>query len=350
MRVGFVVSGDIETGSGGFYYDRRLRDRLRSRGHEVRVVSLPWGSYGRQLLANVRGASALRDRRFDVVVEDGLAHPSILLANRRIDVPVVALCHMLRTEAATRRYRPLVRAVERQFLGSVDAAIHNSEATRRAAESLSTTRPRTVVPPGGDRFEADVTTAEIRERAERGPLEIIFLGNVVERKGLDTLVEGLGSLAAEWRLTVVGETAIDPAYVASVRDRIRERDLEDGVRFTGRLPDQGVGERLRSAHVLAVPSRYEPFGMAYLEAMGFGCVPLATTNGGPSEFITDGESGLLVPPGDPDAVADRLALLTDRDRLATLAIGARRAFDRQPTWDESLDRGVDFLEAQCPTT
>ena len=90
--------------------------------------------------------------------------------------------------------------------------------------------------------------------------------------------------------------------------------------------------------------------MAHLEAMGFGCVPLATTNGGPPEFISDGESGLLVPPNDPEAIAGRLEHVTDRDRLASLGVAAKEAFDRQPTWDESLERAVDFLEARCQNT
>lgn len=350
MRVGFVIAGDIETGSGGFYHDRRLVDRLRSRGHEVTIVSLPWGSYGRQLFENARSGFELRNLDVDLVVEDGLAHPSLLLPNRRIDVPIVALCHMLKSVAATARYRPLVGSVERRFLESVDAAIYNSDATRSAARSLSETEVETVVPPGRDRYDTAVTTAEIRDRAGWERLELLFVGNVVERKGLDTLVEGLASFTAEWRLTVVGETAVDPSYVESVRNRIRELGIGDRVRFTERLPDSEVKSQLRNAHVLAVPSRYEPFGMAHLEAMGFGCVPLATTNGGPSEFISDGESGLLVPPDDPEAIAARLEHVIDRDRLASLGVAAKEAFDRQPTWDESLERAVDFLEARCPNT
>ena len=350
MHVGFVIAGEIDAGSGGFYYDRRLKTRLEARGHDVTVVSLPRGSYGRQLAGNVRSGFELRKLEADLVLEDGLAHPSVVLSNRRIDAPIVGLCHMLKSVATTPRYRPLVESVERRFLESVDAAMYNSDATRTAARSLSGAEFETVVPPGRDRYDSRVTTAEIRTRAGAEPLELLFLGNVVERKGLETLIEGLASLTTEWRLTVVGETTIDPAHVRSIREQIREAGIENRVRFTGRLPDSAVESRLRSAHVLAVPSRYEPFGMAHLEAMGFGCVPLATTNGGPPEFISDGESGLLVPPGDPDAIVARLEDVADRERLASLAVGARETFDRQPTWGETLDRAVDFLEERCRDT
>jgi glycosyltransferase involved in cell wall biosynthesis len=152
-------------------------------------------------------------------------------------------------------------------------------------------------------------------------------------------------------LTVVGDTTVAPEYVASARERARRAGVADRIRFTGRLAEEAVADRLRRAHVLAVPSRYEPFGMAHLEAMGFGCVPIATTNGGPSEFIDDGESGFVVEPDDPGAIADRLAgVIDDRDRLAALGVAARAAFERQPGWTERMDRAVDFLEARCPTT
>ena len=350
MHVGFVIAGDIDTGSGGFYYDRRLRDRLRSRGHEVTVVALPWGRYAEQLLVNVhRRGRRLRNRGFDIVVEDGLAHPSLLWANRRIDAPVVAVLHMLRTAVSSRRSRPIVRAVERRFLRGVDAAIYNSDATRRRAESLAGPAGA-VVPPGGDRFESTCSPAVIRDRARSGPLEVGFLGNVTGRKGLDVVVEALSTLDDDWRLTVVGATDGDPGYVESVRRTAERAGIAGRIRFRGRLSEAAVESRLRDTHVLAVPSRYEPFGMAHLEAMGFGCVPIATTNGGPSEFIEDGACGYLVPPGDPNAVADRLAALGDRDRLATLGVAARDAFDRQPGWNERLDQAAEFLEARCPGT
>ncbi len=349
MRVGLVLAGDIDGGSGGFYYDRRLRDRLRDRDHEVAVVSLPWRSYPRRLLDNLRGRGlARRLDEYDVVVEDGLAHPSLLAANRRIAAPTVALMHMIATHAREGLARSGVERVERWFLGGVDAAVYNGETTRRDAETLGAPDRNVVAPPAGDRFSPAISAATIRERASDGPLEITFLGNVVERKGLDTLVDGLAGLDADWRLAVVGDTDVEPGYVDRVRTAAADAGIAGRIRFAGRLDDEAVAARLSDTHVLAVPSRYEPFGMVYLEAMGFGCVPLATTAGGAGEFVRDGESGFLLPPESPDAVADRLNDLTDRERLAGMAVAARRDYEAWPTWTESMDRAVDFLESVAP--
>ncbi|MDB2260006.1 glycosyltransferase family 4 protein [Halorubrum ezzemoulense] len=366
MRVTLVLAGDIESESGGFYYDRRLRDRLRERGHAVEVVSLPRGSYRERLAPNLR-ARRLADRlsEFDVVVEDGLAHPSVLCANRRLDAPSVALVHMIAWRARAAEGvrssgtgvgervraglgRRGVAAIERRFLRGVDAAVYNAETTRRDAAGLGGPARSVVAPPAGDRFEPVVSASEIRERARSGPLEVTFLGNVVPRKGLDTLVEGVARLdraAVDWRLTVVGDRTIAPEHVERVEGMTAEAGIGDRVRFAGRLDDATVAARLRESHVLAVPSQYEPFGMVYLEAMGFGCVPLATTAGGASEFVRDGDSGVLVPPGDPRAVSRALRDLDDRDRLAEMGIAARRDYEARPGWPETLDRVVDFLAA-----
>ncbi|GAA0535000.1 glycosyltransferase family 4 protein [Halorubrum ejinorense] len=365
MRVALVLAGDIESESGGFYYDRRLRDRLRERGHAVEVFSLPRGSYRRRLAANV-GARRLADplSAFDVVVEDGLAHPSVLALNRRLRVPAVALVHMIAERARAARSgvarsgaagggvraelgRRGVAAIERRFFRGVDAAAYNAETTRRDAAALGGPERSVVAPPAGDRFEPTVTEAEIRERARSGPLEVTFLGNVVPRKGLDALVDGaarLGGGEVDWRLTVVGDRTVAPGHAEAASEAVTAAGVDDRVRFAGRLDDAAVAKRLRESHVLAVPSRYEPFGMVYLEAMGFGCVPIATTAGGAGEFVRDGESGVLVPPGDPAAVARALRDLDDRDRLAEMGAAARRDYEAWPSWPETLDRVVDFLK------
>ena len=373
MRIALVVAGDLDSISGGYLYDRKLVSYLEDCGHAVEVVSLPVASYSRQLLENVRSSSG-RLAEFDVVVEDGLAHPSLLRANRNLDTPVVALVHILRSQAVDGSSRPIseagpagriqsigsglitaverrfvtaaerrfVTTIERRFLEGVDAAIHNSEATRSDARLLGAPHRDVVAPPGGDRFDPEVGEDEIRRRARDGPIEICFLGSVVERKGLDLLVEGLARTSVDWRLCVVGDEAVEPGYVRRVRRRIDERGIDDRVTFEGRLPDAAVAERLRTSSVLAVPSRYEPYGIAFLEGMSFGCVPIATNRGGASEFVADGTAGMVVAP-DPASIADALERLGDRERLASMGIAARRTYERQPTWEESLARIERFL-------
>ncbi|MES3516302.1 MAG: glycosyltransferase family 4 protein [Natronomonas sp.] len=343
MYAGFVVPGDLDSTTGGYLYDRRLRDALRNRGHEIEMISIPRHGYARGLFDNLRpplrGVGA---DRFDVLIEDGLGHPSLLLDNRRIETPTVGLLHMIRSEAESGLQGRIVGGIEGKYLRGLDGAIHNSGATRRCARRLGCPARDVVAPPTGDRFDPDVTPDEIRDSGEDDRLDVLFVGGVVPRKGIDVLIEAIDLLDCV-TLTVVGDRTIDPGFVAEIEATIQRRTLGESIHFAGRLDDDALESELREADVLAVPSRYEPFGIVYLEAMGFGTVPVATTNGGPAEFIDDGVSGFVVEPTAAQ-VADRLSTLTDPERRAEMAVAARAAYDSHPDWPETVDRIEAFLE------
>jgi len=360
MRVGLTVYGSLDERSGGFRYDRKLVEGLRAAGDTVEVVELPWRAYPRGLLDNV--SPSLRDRLrvdVDVMLQDELAHPSLVLANRGLSYPIVSVVHHLRA-SEPRRLSPLYRAVERRYLAGVDGVVCNSAATRDAVAALGVDPDAAVVaPPAGDRFDPAIDDDAIAARAASlgdvgdgsdarddasvddhtpEPLRVAFVGNVEPRKGLDTLVEGVARADAAVDLTVVGR-AVDESHVADVRRLVRERGLGDRVRFAGRLSDDALAAVLRESHVLAVPSRYEGFGIVYLEGMSFGLPAIASRAGGANETVTDGETGVLVDPDDPAAVARALdAFASDPARLVEMGRAARRRYERHPGWEESTGR------------
>jgi glycosyltransferase involved in cell wall biosynthesis len=346
MHVGLVVYGDLTPTSGGYLYDRRLVRHLRERGDRVDLVSLPRRGYASSLADNLSaGLYRALARDYDVLLQDELCHPSLAAANRLpgVSAPVVAVVHHLRT-SEPRRLRPLYRAVERRYLETVDATVCNGETTRAAvADLLGREPPGVVAPPAGDRFDPEITNGEIRERAHEGPLRLLFVGNVTRRKGLDALVGGLATVDGDWRLTVVGDTTVDPEYVDRVRRQVRAEGVEDRVTVAGRLPDDELAAALREHHLLAVPSRYEGYGIVYLEGMSFGLPALASRAGGAAEFVDD-DCGFLVDPGDRAAVASHVAaLLADRDRLAETGVAARRRYEAHPSWEASAARARELL-------
>jgi glycosyltransferase involved in cell wall biosynthesis len=268
--------------------------------------------------------------------------------NRYLPYPVVSIVHHLRA-SEPRRLAPLYREVERRYLDTVDAVVCNSTTTRDAVTGLGVPDDATVVaPPAGDRFDPDIGPERIAARAHEGPLRLVFVGNIERRKGLDTLVDGIAAADAEAELTVVGR-AVDEGYVASVRERVRDAGLDERVRFTGRLSDADLAAVLESSHVLAVPSRYEGFGIVYLEGLSFGLPALASRAGGAIDIVTDGETGVLVDPDDPAAVAaavERLA--ADRDRLAAMGRAARRRYENHPDWAATTARVRGLLADVTP--
>nr|WP_049888078.1 glycosyltransferase family 4 protein [Natrinema sp. J7-2] len=350
MRLGVIVYDGLEETSGGYRYDRRLVAGLRDRGHEVTVVTIPRRRYEANLVDNVSRnvAAELAALEVDVLLQDELCHPSLIRHNRRRDdaTPIVSVVHHLRCREPRTAWRnACYRAIERRYLETVDAFVYNSETTRETVEALVGPTRGVVAYPGGDHVETDLTRATIRTRAhDSGPLRLVFVGTLVERKGLHTLLRGLAARPAdEWTLTVVGDPTVDPAYARRIGRLIDGLGIAESVTVAGRQPDAALASTLRESHVLAVPSGYEGFGIVYLEGMGFGLPAVATAAGGASEVVTDGKTGKLVPPGEPRAVAAAVgSFATDRERLAEMGGAARDAYDAHPTWDDTVDRVASF--------
>jgi glycosyltransferase involved in cell wall biosynthesis len=340
--------------TGGFVYDRLLVEYLRGRGEEVEVFPLPWRRYVPALLDNfsLTPARLLKNRRFDLVLEDGLAHPSLLRFNQEMRRgsagPVISILHSLRAnEACPSWMRAAFRKSEGAYLRKVDGAVFNSVTTRTDAERLAGRALRGVVAcPGNDRIEAGISDEAVGERARsEGPLQILFAGSVTRHKGLHHLLAALDRLpSGEWRLTVAGNEWMEPRYVGRVRSKIEQSGWGNRVEFLGGLRGEALRECFLRSHVLAVPSAYEGFGMAYLEGMGFGLPAIASTRGAAREVIGDGENGFLVAPGDSRALAQRISCLAkDRELLARMGLKARRRQASHPTWAQTLSLVHSFL-------
>ena len=352
MRVGLIIYGSLDTISGGYLYDRQLVGYLRSAGDTVEVISLPWRDTARHLSDNFSRHlyHRLLHASIDVLLQDELNHPSLFVLNRRlrgqIAYPLISIVHHLRCyEAHPRHVQWLYRWLERQYLASVDGFIFNSETTRRAVSATLRVKQEAlarwaVAYPAGDRFAPRLTAAFITRRAhETGPLRLLFIGNLIPRKGLHVLLEALLRLPGEmWQLCVVGNPQVDMGYTQKIQRLIASHSLNN-VRLAGVLTDEELAQRLAASQVLVVPSDYEGFGIVYLEGMSFGLPAIATTSGAAGEIISDSENGFLVPPNDPSALADRLMILAnDREGLAQLSLAACERFRRHPTWRESMAR------------
>jgi glycosyltransferase involved in cell wall biosynthesis len=356
MRIGLVIYGSLETLTGGYLYDRKLAEHLAAHGDEVEVISLPWRNYCRHLTDNVSPALARRldGGRFDVLVQDELNHPSLVLTNRRLErraeCPVVAIVHVLRANERERSsLLALYAATERRYLAGVDAAVFCCDATRTQAERLiGDSMPGIVARPGADHLGRQPTEPEVAARAhEVGPLRVISVANVVPRKGLHVLIESLARLPRQrWRLTVVGSLTMDRGHVRRVRRLIDRAGVRANVELLGAVPNEAVPELLADSHVLVVPSSYEGLAIAYVEAMHLGVPVIATTAGGAGEVIEHGREGWLVAPGDVESLTAHLdQLLRDRTLLLRMSLAARLRAEHHPSWEHSLGRARALLSS-----
>lgn len=349
MRVGLVIYGSLDTVSGGYLYDRQIVAHLQSKGDTVEIIALPWRNYVAHLSDNFSCSlfQRLHALRVDVLLQDELNHPSLFYLNRclrpQVRYPIFSIVHHLRScEAHPAWQQRFYRWIERQYLTSVDGFIFNSRTTCAAASQLLNHPPthHLIAYPAGNRLAVQIDTATIQRRAyEAGALRIVFVGNLIPRKGLHVLLDALARLPAEmWRLQVVGNP-MDARYARKMRER-----ANSNVQWLGGLDDEALTRVLATSHLLVVPSTYEGYGIVYLEAMSLGLPAIATTAGAAHEIITDGVNGYLIAPNDAAGLAARLEQLAcNRARLAQMSVAAHERFLAHPTWQTSLTQIRNFL-------
>jgi glycosyltransferase involved in cell wall biosynthesis len=258
-------------------------------------------------------------------------------------VPVVLTYHGGSMVKGDRRVDALLRAYERRVLPRVFARAAELVAVSPVALSYATGRA-TLVPPGVDteRFSPPGPGAD-RE------LRVLYVGRVERTsrwKGLHVLVESLPRLRARVpgvRLEVVG----DGDDVEALQKRAAELGVADVVDWAGRLPHDELPGRYRRAGVTVLPSltASESFGMTLVEAMACGCPVVGSDVGGIPSVVRDGVDGVLVPPGDPAALAEALAgVLTAPDRAARLGTAGRDAAVTRWDWRQQEARTVALHE------
>jgi glycosyltransferase involved in cell wall biosynthesis len=149
-------------------------------------------------------------------------------------------------------------------------------------------------------------------------LNICCLGNIRSIKGQKDLVEAAGLVARCFpsaRFFLAGKYDVDKSYYADIERRVRELGLEKVVQFTGEIAPSHVPPVLASMDISVLPSLSEGMSNTLLESMSAGKPVVATAVGGNPELVEDGKTGYLVPPGDPNAMAERLLNLLANPEL-----------------------------------
>ncbi|MEJ5913726.1 glycosyltransferase family 4 protein [Pseudokineococcus sp. 1T1Z-3] len=367
MRV--LLLNDASTPTGGAELQSlRLRELLRERGHEVRLLSsdahegggppgadvLCRGSThprGRVLRETVNPSAVLALRRELASFRPDVVHarmfltqlsPAVLPLLR--DVPT--LWHVVYYKAICPRGTKLLpdgrrcphpagrvclaercvtpqswalamvqRRLRARWAGSVDRVVTLSQTMRRRLEAEGVTVD-------------DVVPNGVRERPARPPLSgrptVAFAGRLVPEKGAHVLVRAMAEVlraVPTAQLVLVGAGPQEQRLGALAAELLPA----DAVRATGHLARADAERVLDQAWVQAVPGLWEePLGNVVLEAGVRGTAVVATTAGGPGEMVEPGRTGLLVEPGSVGGLASALTdLLGDRERCERLGASAR---------------------------
>ncbi len=190
-------------------------------------------------------------------------------------------------------------------------------------------------------FAADLAGAALA--ALPGEMRLLAMGRLHRNKGFDVAIRALALLPPGAHLSIAGEGPERGALEALAR----EAGVAERVTFLGWRSD--IGALLAGCDVFVCSSRHEPLGNIVLESWSAGRPVVAAAAQGPSELIADGETGLLVPVEDAEALAWAIgALLADPQRAARIAQTGRAAYERDFTEAAVVARWRDFLAAVAP--
>ncbi len=177
---------------------------------------------------------------------------------------------------------------------------------------------------------------------------VAYVGRITRQKGLPVLLRAAERLPAEVQIVLCAgqaDTAELGAEVAGLVDGLR-RSRTGVVWLNGMLERTEVIQILSHATVFACPSLYEPLGIVNLEAMACGTAVVASAVGGIPEVVADGETGLLVPPDDPGALAGAITALTaDPGRAAAMGEHGRRRAVGEFSWTSVAERTAALYAA-----
>ena len=165
---------------------------------------------------------------------------------------------------------------------------------------------------------------------------VVYVGRLVPRKGVDTLVEAFALLPDHLaaRLLVVGGELGESPEVERLSALADALGVAGRITFTGSRPQRELHRYYGAADVAVSVPHYEPFGMTPLEAMACATPVVGSKVGGIKTSVADGETGYLVPPKDFQALAGRLQrLLSDGALRGRMGRAARRRIEEHYTWE-----------------
>jgi glycosyltransferase involved in cell wall biosynthesis len=336
-RLAFVTSTPLSVaeGSGTYVGISQLARSLEEQNIWVQIhAPACWSPSftAKRILFNLWVAPRLRRGRYDWVVGfdlDGFHYA------RKKDSPYIASIkgviadELTNERGAVRAALRLQAALEKLAVQRADVVVATSRYSReRIVQAYAVPASRIVIVPELIDLQAWAKTDPPSLEAQADPPAILTVAHMYPRKNLGVLLNAYALLrdaSVPFQAWIVGEGPCRRAW-----ERLRDAlDLRDRVTFLGTIPRRDLVDRYRRAAIFCLPSRQEGFGIVFLEAMACGKPIVAARAAAVPETVADGETGLLVDPEDPTALAHAIGgLLCDPGLRRAMGETGRRKVER----------------------
>jgi glycosyltransferase involved in cell wall biosynthesis len=332
-RLVSLVTVVDDSVTGGHLYNRRMADQAKR--HQVRVELIPVGD-----LPNARGQ----------LVVDSLVAASVPSDLPHGPDPIAALVHQVpggvEGSSGSRRAR---RTADLALYRRCDLVIAASPYLGDVLVDEGVAPERVeVVPPGCDLPALDTSPAADMRAGRR--LALLNVANWVPNKGILELLEAIEPIPpGEVILHLVGSPEPDPRYADAIMARLASPALREKVVVHGSVPPEEMGRLYSGSDALVLTSHQEGYATVIAEALMAGLPPIAWRTGNVPNLVSDGEDGVLIPPGEVHLVTEAIRRLARDDRLRSrLASNAAARGRRLPTWEQSAHLFFGALDRLLP--
>ena len=332
-------------------------------GDNARVIHLQAGSYHSEkgelhryipeFLCNLNRYQRTEGIDYDLIHSHYWLSGSVAVQlSSEWGVPHVATFHTLaktKMQARPGEVEPEMRVTaETRVMRSVDAVVVSTVQEREDLSRLYRLSPHKVhvLPAGVDLRLFRPIDKHVAKRM-LGLTEkriVLSVGRIEPLKGLDILIHAMAALEdpVDTRLLVVGGTPGADPELERLESMASGLGIRDMVTFVGAVDQTELPAYYSAADVFVMPSYYESFGLAALEAMACGTPVIASRVGGPRNFVKNGETGYLIPWHCPEPFAQRMEVLLSNPAMRSVIGASARQKAMTMGWDRMADSMMDL--------
>jgi glycosyltransferase involved in cell wall biosynthesis len=339
LALSLITLGDPDRLTGGYLYHVRMAEAAPRHDAAVDFVSVPDRAFPLPILDGRRVVAQALARRPDAILVDSIAAAFVApwLASRTLGMPLVGVLHQAPGGIGHRWPRRLIQAPLDSLLyrRATRLLVASDVLVLRLVEKGVERARIRVVPPGRDIVPAQVITPpDLRHGRDAA---FLCVANWLPHKGILELLDAFAAVPdSAGTLHLAGDGEADRAYGARVRDRLGEPDLNGRVIVHGWLAREQLAGLYLACDVFVLPAFKETYGTVFGEAMAYGLPVVGWRAGNLPELAEHEREGILLEPGDVQALSGALSRLAiDPALRSRLGDAGRKRAHSTPTWDES---------------